>query len=206
MTITAPTQTRPATSGARRVAVADVAARLEGPTTPALVDVRTPAEFESAHVRGSYNVPLQLLGEHADELARRLDGAVVLMCQSGVRADQARQRLAAAGLAGQDLQVLDGGVDALERAGAQVVRGRQRWAMDRQVRLAAGSLVLASILASLTAPAARFVAGGIGLGLTASALTGTCPMAGGLSRLPYNRGGATRSARQVMEELPAPRS
>jgi rhodanese-related sulfurtransferase len=38
-----------------------------------VLDVRTPAEFETAHIRGSCNVPLGLLDEHAEQLAARLD-------------------------------------------------------------------------------------------------------------------------------------
>ncbi len=37
-----------------------------------VIDVRSAAEFESMHIRGSYNVPLPLLSEHTDELAARL--------------------------------------------------------------------------------------------------------------------------------------
>ena len=63
-----------------------------------VIDVRSAAEFQTLHIRGSYNIPLPLLSEHADELAERLRGRVVLVCQSGVRAEQARTRLGGAGL------------------------------------------------------------------------------------------------------------
>ena len=63
-----------------------------------VIDVRSAAEFESMHIRGSYNVPLPLLSEHTDELAARLGSRVVLVCQSGARAEQARQRLAGSGI------------------------------------------------------------------------------------------------------------
>ncbi|MFP5373140.1 MAG: rhodanese-like domain-containing protein, partial [Actinomycetes bacterium] len=53
---------------------------------PRLIDVRTPGEFEAAHIPGSYNVPLDVLREHRDELAARLDEQVVLVCRSGQRA------------------------------------------------------------------------------------------------------------------------
>src|SRR5512142_529335 len=61
-----------------------------------VLDVRTGGEFESAHIPGSYNVPLDTLIEHIGEFAR-LDHPIVLVCQSGGRASQARQKLAAAG-------------------------------------------------------------------------------------------------------------
>ena len=44
-----------------------------------VIDVRSAAEFESMHIRGSYNVPLPLLSEHTDELAARLGSRVVLV-------------------------------------------------------------------------------------------------------------------------------
>jgi hypothetical protein len=47
--------------------------------------------------------------------------------------------------------------------------------------------VAGSILASLRFPRARFLAGGIGAGLTTAALTDSCAMGAALARLPYNR-------------------
>jgi hypothetical protein len=42
-----------------------------------VLDVRTPAEFESAHIPGAYNVPLDTLAEHAAELERHVEEPVV---------------------------------------------------------------------------------------------------------------------------------
>src|SRR5699024_10508274 len=58
-----------------------------------VIDVRSAAEFESLHIRGSYNVPLPLLSEHTEDVAQRVGRRVVLVCHSGVRAEQARMRL-----------------------------------------------------------------------------------------------------------------
>src|SRR5690348_12127756 len=41
---------------------------LAAATPTRVLDVRTPAEFETAHIAGSYNVPLDLLREHRDEI------------------------------------------------------------------------------------------------------------------------------------------
>ncbi|MCW2585555.1 MAG: putative Rhodanese-related sulfurtransferase [Frankiales bacterium] len=169
------------------------------PTAVTVLDVRSPAEFETAHLSGSHNVPLDLLGQHATELAASLDRPVVLVCQSGVRATQAAQRLAGEGLT--DLHVLEGGLPALAAAGGPIVRGRARWALERQVRLVAGSLVLLGALASLVLPIALVLAIGIGAGLTFSALSNTCAMGAMLSKLPYNRGPAAPTARQVLARL-----
>jgi rhodanese-related sulfurtransferase len=51
-------------------------------TEPArVVDVRTPAEFESAHIPGSYNLPLDILRSHKADVVDKLDGDVVLVCR-----------------------------------------------------------------------------------------------------------------------------
>ncbi|PXY22966.1 rhodanese-like domain-containing protein [Prauserella muralis] len=153
---------------------------------PRLIDVRTPGEFDSAHIPGSYNVPLDLLREHRAELRGHLDEQVVLICRSGQRAAQAEQALAAAGL--PNLRVLDGGIAAWQAEGAPVRGGRPRWDLERQVRLVAGSIVLVSVLVSLVFPPAKWAAAFIGGGLTVAALSNTCLMGMLLAKLPYNRG------------------
>jgi rhodanese-related sulfurtransferase len=177
----------------------DLTGRLRGSRPPTVIDVRTPAEYETAHIPGSMNVPLALVQAHADQLAADLDGPVVLVCQTGTRARTAHAVLAAAGV--QQLAVLDGGIAAHGSAGQPVRRGRARWALERQIRLLAGGLVAGSILASLRFPRARFLAGGIGAGLAAAAVTDTCAMGAALARLPYNRGGGPVTLDHARETL-----
>jgi len=166
-----------------------------------VIDVRSPAEFETMHIRGSYNVPLPMLSEHAGELAERLDGGVVLVCQSGVRADQARTRLDGVGV--EHAQVLDGGVPAFAAAGGDVVRGVQRWDLERQVRLVAGSLVVVGLLAGkFLSPKLRLLSGAIGTGLTVSAATNTCAMGQALSKMPWNQGATCPAPRAVIGQIP----
>ena len=153
---------------------------------PRLLDVRTPAEFETSHIPGSYNVPLDLLKEHRAELRNHLDEDVVLVCRSGARATQAEQTLAGVGL--PNLKVLNGGIMAWQAANAPIKQGAPRWDLERQVRLVAGSIVLVSVLASVFVPQLKWVAGFIGAGLTFAAVTNTCAMGMMLGKLPYNRG------------------
>jgi rhodanese-related sulfurtransferase len=163
-----------------------------------VIDVRTPGEFETGHIEGSYNVPLDLLGEHLDDLAA-LDHAAVLVCQSGARATRALEQLVAAGKS--NLRLLQGGMNAWNAAGGQVRRtNATRWAMDRQVRLVAGLAVLVSVVASISFSPAGFVAGLVGAGLTFSAVTNTCGMAVALGKLPYNRG-ASCDMDAVLDQL-----
>ncbi len=191
-----------ATAAPVEVEPATVIEWMRDPDGVTVLDVRSPAEFESRHIAGSHNLPLDLVGEHATQLAARLERKIVLVCQSGVRASQARQRLAGAGM--EDLHVLTAGVPGYAAAGGQVIHGRPRWALERQVRLVAGGLVLAGILISRWTPKATVIVGGIGAGLTTSALTDTCTMGRLLSALPYNRG--TKTAKQLLDQLPTAES
>lgn len=150
-----------------------------------LVDVRTPAEYEGSHIPGSINLPLGRVEAHLERIVAEAGGRLVLICQSGNRAGQCQTKLTNAGL--NDTVVMKGGMSAWEAQGAPVVRGRQRWALERQVRLVAGGLVLVSVLASLLWPPAVAVAGFVGAGLVFAAVTDTCAMGMALSRLPYNQ-------------------
>lgn len=151
-----------------------------------VIDVRTPGEFESVHIPGAYNVPLDLLREHRDEFLAHLDEDIVLVCRSGQRASQAEETLRIAGLC--NVHILEGGMTAWDAQGLPVNRGAQRWDLERQVRLVAGSLVLTSVLGSIAVPRLKWLAAGIGGGLTFAALSNTCAMGAVLSKLPYNRG------------------
>ena len=151
-----------------------------------VLDVRTGGEFDGVHIPGSYNVPIDTLSEHARDLAS-VEHPVVLVCKSGARADQARTKLSNAGK--QKLHLLDGGLDAWLADGGDSVRGSsETWAMDRQVRLVAGSISLVGILLSIFVPKAKWLAGGVATGLTFSAVSNTCAMGNALGRLPYNKG------------------
>ena len=179
-----------------RIAPSTLAQRLaDGSTT--VLDVRTPGEHATAAIPGSQLLPLDQLDQHADTLAAGLSAPVTLVCHSGQRATQAHQRLTAAGATG--LTVLDGGLTAWQAAGQPVdsTPAAAKWEMDRQVRLVAGSLVLAGIVASLRWPAARFLSGGVGAGLTFAALSNTCAMSRVLLKLPYNQTGSADGAKAV---------
>ncbi len=167
------------------VDAATVRARIDSGSSPLLVDVRTPAEFEGAHVPGAVNLPLGELDHHAGRVARDASEQIVLVCRTGSRAEQARRRLAAAGL--DDAVVLAGGMDAWAEADGPAVHGPQRWALDRQVRLVSGSIVLVAALLSLWWTPAVFLAALVGAGLALAGITDTCAMARLLARLPHNR-------------------
>jgi rhodanese-related sulfurtransferase len=192
------TTIRTQTSRAATVDARELVRMRSGDPAVHVIDVRTPGEFETGHIEESYNVPLDLLDEHIADLAA-LDHNVVLVCQSGARATKALEQLVAAGKS--NLRLLEGGIAAWTASGGPLVRTNQtRWAMERQVRLVAGGVVVASIVGGIWFPPVRFVAGFIGAGLAFSAVTNTCGMARVLARLPYNRG-AGCEMRAVLDRL-----
>lgn len=151
-----------------------------------IVDVRTPGEFDTAHIDGAINLPLDQVDAPQARIVRDAGGRMLLICQSGNRATQACTKLARAGLT--EATVLTGGMNAWIAAGGTVQRGRPRWSLERQVRLAAGLIVLLAIVVSVWLPATRYLAGLLGAGLTLAAVTNTCLLGMLLARLPYNRG------------------
>lgn len=56
-----------------------------------LVDVRTPGEFQSGHVKGSINIPLDQLGSQLGKLKNSKN--IVVFCQSGTRSRMAKMLL-----------------------------------------------------------------------------------------------------------------
>jgi len=149
-----------------------------------LVDVRTPSEYAAGHVPCAVNIPLEQIEARLDDLDPRLP--IVLICQGGGRA-----RLAAALLGPRrtDVTVLDGGTLAWQKAGFPlVVNTMTRWALERQVRLVAGLLVLLGAVLALTVnPHWVYLSGFVGVGLTFAGLTNICAMASLLCRMPWNR-------------------
>lgn len=165
-----------------------------------LIDVRTPAEFETAHIKGSRNLPLDLLQKNPSSVASSLPENAVLLCQSGARSQQAVQALSEAGA--DQLQVLDGGVNAYQKAGGELLRGKQRWAMERQVRMGAGALVTTGILAShFIHPNLKWLSFGVGSGLIFAAASNTCAMGYALSRMPWNRTGSDPSLEAALRDV-----
>ncbi|MFI8263733.1 rhodanese-like domain-containing protein [Streptomyces sp. NPDC085665] len=155
-----------------------------------VVDVRTPAEFASGHLPDALSIPLDRIVRSLPELRKAAAGKPLLVvCASGARAENAVATLASHGIGASSLT---GGTTAWAAEGHGLDRpeGRTRsvWAMERQVRFTAGSVVLLGLaLGFLVHPAFRLLSAGIAAGLVYSALGNTCGMAVVLGRLPFNR-------------------
>ena len=157
----------------------------EIPVGAVVVDVREYMEFASGHIEGAQLVPLGDVENVASAWSR--EQALVLVCKGGMRAERARQRLAAMGFV--DLSVLDGGMDRWQAERRPVIKeNRQPWSMERQVRIAAGTLVLVTMALALMVSRLWLMGTAlVGAGFVFAGVSNICMMASLLGKLPWNR-------------------
>ncbi|WP_206107685.1 rhodanese-like domain-containing protein [Paludisphaera rhizosphaerae] len=153
-----------------------------------LIDVRTPAEFRSAHAPIAQSTPLGSFDPKALIAGRRLPGEpLYVMCRSGARSSKACAALAAAGT-GVDVVNVEGGLLAWEKAGLPVERGRFALPLDRQVRIVIGALVILGVtLGYLVDPWFNWLSGLCGAGLVFAGITDFCPLATMMAKMPWNQ-------------------
>lgn len=159
-----------------------------------LIDVRTPAEFADRHVDFAKNIPLDRLDPAvvAKDGSGSTEDPIYLICQGGVRARQACEKLQVAGIV--NVVNVEGGTQAWEQAGLPVIRGAKAMSLERQVRIAAGSLVLTGvILGYFVHPYLIGLSAFVGAGLVFAGITDTCGMGLLLARMPWNQRGACAS-------------
>jgi rhodanese-related sulfurtransferase len=153
-----------------------------------LIDVRTPVEFREVHARGAHNIPLDQLDPAAVMQARNgaAEGPLYLICRAGGRGQQACEKFLQAGYT--NVVNVAGGTQAWEAAGLPVVRDRTVISLERQVRIAAGLVVVVGAMLSwLVHPAFALLSAFVGAGLVFAGVTNTCGMGLLLARMPWNK-------------------
>ncbi len=68
-----------------------------------IIDVRTPGEFQQGHIKGSVNIPLQVLPNQTSKIKK--GKPIILCCASGMRSASAKSILVSKGFT----EVYDGG-------------------------------------------------------------------------------------------------
>jgi rhodanese-related sulfurtransferase len=152
-------------------------------TGASLIDIRSPDEHARERIAGALNIPLDRLSPGSAP-----GDILIFHCRSGMRTGQAATILAEAA-SGRDCYILEGGIAAWGNDGLPIekVRGAPI-EMQRQVMIAAGSLVLIStILSLLLSPQWTALAIFVGAGLTFAGVTGFCGMSKLLALMPWNR-------------------
>ncbi|MCB0483260.1 MAG: rhodanese-like domain-containing protein [Flavobacteriales bacterium] len=62
-----------------------------------VIDVRTPSEYASGHVKGSVNIPVHQLPSQINKI-KKMNCPIILCCASGMRAASAKHALQAQGI------------------------------------------------------------------------------------------------------------
>ncbi len=152
-----------------------------------LIDVRTPVEFREMHVPFAHNKPLDSIDPRAFMAERngRLEQPLYVMCQTGSRGQRACDKFANNGF--DNIFNIEGGVLAWEARGLSVERGRKAVSLERQVRIAAGSLVLVGAILGFFYPPFIFLSAFVGAGLVFAGITDTCGMGLLLAKMPWNQ-------------------
>ena len=162
-----------------------------------LIDVRIPTEFREIHAECARSVPLDSLDPKSLMAARNgsVEQPLYVICRGGNRSSQACQKFIDAGF--DNVVNVEGGTLAWEKAGLPVVRGKKALPLMQQVQISAGFMtVLGVILGAWVHPYGYGLSAFVGAGLMFAGVTGLCPMASLIARMPWNKceGGGSCSA------------
>jgi rhodanese-related sulfurtransferase len=148
------------------------------------IDVRTPAEYGSAHAESAINHPMESLD--VNNLPFSKDDEIHVICQSGGRSMKVCQKLEAAGF--EKVVNVEGGTSAWLDANLPSVAGKKAMSLERQVRIAAGSLVvIGAAIGHFVHPGGFALSAFVGAGLVFAGITDTCGMGMLIARMPWNR-------------------
>jgi rhodanese-related sulfurtransferase len=159
--------------------------------SPALVDVRTAAEYRAGHIPGAQLVPGDELSPAAIEnrLGRTGPGrneTLYITCHAGLRAARAAERLRQSGYT--DIALVEGGTRRWQQSGLPLHRCGSSISLERQVQIAIGSLLILKVILGYGVHELFFaVAAVIGAGLIYAGVTRWCGLSELLARLPWNR-------------------
>ena len=153
-----------------------------------LIDVRETGEHQSEYIDGSRNLPLSEVTLDEAHLSEHKGKKLAVHCLSGGRSAMACQKLVGDS-ASIDVWDLEGGINAWKNAGLKVIVSKKKGLpLDRQLQLTIGMMVLVGTglgyFVSLGWLALSALAGA---GLTNAGLTGMCPLAKVIAKMPWNQ-------------------
>ena len=162
-----------------------------GKQHPALLDVRTVAEYRAGHIPGAELIPLGELVP--DTVVNRFGNpdlghteTLYITCMSGSRAAQAAQQLKQAGY--RNLALVEGGTQRWKQAGLPLRRCGNAISLERQVQIAIGSLLVLKVFLGYSVHELFFtLAAVVGAGLIVAGMTSWCGMARLIALMPWNR-------------------
>ena len=153
-----------------------------------LVDIREPQEHAREAIPGAKLSPLSAFDSRPlSSVQGKGAPAVIFHCQSGRRTAENADRLRDCGV--PEVYLLEGGLTGWKAAGfATSIDRTKPIEMQRQVQIAAGSLVLIGLVLSVAvSPWFAALSAFVGAGLVFAGISGWCGMANLLGIMPWNR-------------------
>lgn len=159
----------------------------ELPKNAIILDVRTPLEHKEIALRQPHLfeeldklnakefIKIHKIGDKQD---------LYILCRTGKRATKAAMAFEAAGV--KNVAIIKGGIEEAQVEGAEVVK-TEVFSMERQVRLAAGILIVLGILLGIFITQWFYLLPlFVGMGLISAGITNWCGMAMLLAKMPWN--------------------
>lgn len=156
-----------------------------------ILDVRTAAEVKASALPNCLHIPLHELTparlQNEIEKSGKNGAQVYLLCQGGKRAEMAANQLT--GNVDSELVIIEGGMNAVRDAQIPLQQtGKAMMSLERQVRIAAGFLVVVGVILGFVFNSSFFALSGfVGAGLMFAGITDTCMMGMLIARMPWNR-------------------
>lgn len=169
-----------------KISAKDAHSIIEKDSLAKIIDVRTIPEFQEKHIKDSINIPLGELNLKINELNLKTDNHLLMMCHSGNRAAMAADMLIQSGF--PNIKIVEGGMLSWEKANLPIIKENGNISLERQVRIAAGTLILLGL--AMTWLIAKFfiiIPIFICCGLIYSGISNNCLMAMLLMKLPFNK-------------------
>jgi len=154
---------------------------------PLIIDVRSHAEIDALSYPGCTRLPLHEINQATADQLTADDRTVFILCGTGKRAQLAADKLAQ--WLPNSLAIIDGGISAMANANLPLQQGSSPvMSLERQVRIAAGGLVLTGVLLGSFVHAGFFgLSAFVGAGLMFAGITDTCAMGMMLAVMPWNQ-------------------
>jgi rhodanese-related sulfurtransferase len=168
----------------KQIEASELKQMTESKSVTAVIDVRTPMEYNLGHVPNAINIPLHQLGHTLPHIKK--DEPVAVICQAGSRSQMACQKLIDEY---PNVMNVMGGTSAWASAGLPLEKAPPSPnRVTRQSHFVASVMLIAALyLATTVNPAWMYLAALPAFGLMLDSLTGFCPMSWLLAKMPFNR-------------------
>ena len=148
-----------------------------------IIDVRTDVEHKEKCLSvAHFHVPLDQLDpkKFIEENKISSDKQIYMLCKLGGRAKQAAEKFEQTGF--NNVSVIEGGIENCATCGYEIEQNKNVISLERQVRIAVGSLIAFFIIVGMPYVSLLF-----GCALAVSGVTNWCGMATLLAKAPWNK-------------------